>query len=249
MSYATIYASATDANFQSRCRAALWDVANRVVNGESGFPGSGQAFELRRQRTWSTRYECCAINPLSATGCWQCRCFAMERLRATQHPRPMVTSSIKSIASGPSSGGLGDVWQQAKRSLLTGQRSHFTLTTRPTFGSAPATAANSLIIGTPTDVQMDLTGVAATGGARESAKADLGAIRDVEYYVDACLQFESAPTDWRHRRFLLGFVSERDGGYRQLWRADRRGRCNHGHRWQPRTATVHRQSQRQERCR
>lgn len=63
------------------------------------------------------------------------------------------------------------------------------------FGSAPATAANSLIIGTPTDVQMDLTGVAATGGARESAKADLGAIRDVQYYVDACLEFESAPTD------------------------------------------------------
>ena len=63
------------------------------------------------------------------------------------------------------------------------------------FGSAPATAANSLIIGTPTDVQMDLTGVAATGGARESAKADLGAIRDVQYYIDACLEFESAPTD------------------------------------------------------
>jgi hypothetical protein len=43
MSYATIYASATDADFRARCRAALWDVANRVINGESGFPASGQA--------------------------------------------------------------------------------------------------------------------------------------------------------------------------------------------------------------
>jgi hypothetical protein len=43
MSYATIYASATDATFQARCRAALWDVANKVINEESGFPASGQA--------------------------------------------------------------------------------------------------------------------------------------------------------------------------------------------------------------
>lgn len=64
------------------------------------------------------------------------------------------------------------------------------------FGSAPATAANSLIIGTPTDVQIDLTGVAASGGARSSEKtADLGDPRDVQYLVEACLEFESAPTD------------------------------------------------------
>lgn len=43
MSYATIYATATDAAFQARARAALWDVANKVVNQESGFPASGQA--------------------------------------------------------------------------------------------------------------------------------------------------------------------------------------------------------------
>lgn len=63
------------------------------------------------------------------------------------------------------------------------------------FGSAPATAANSLIIGTPTDVQIDLTGVAAAGGARASAKADLGDPRDIQFVVDACLEFETAPTD------------------------------------------------------
>jgi len=63
------------------------------------------------------------------------------------------------------------------------------------FNNTPATAANSLVIGTPTEVQMDLTGVAATGGARESAKCDVGDPRDVQYYVDACLEFESAPTD------------------------------------------------------
>lgn len=43
MSYATIYATATDSAFQARCRAALWDVANKVVGQESGFPASGQA--------------------------------------------------------------------------------------------------------------------------------------------------------------------------------------------------------------
>ena len=64
------------------------------------------------------------------------------------------------------------------------------------FGAAPATAGNSLIIGSPTDVQIDLTGVAASGGARQSAKSgDLGATRDFIIRVDACLEFETAPTD------------------------------------------------------
>lgn len=64
------------------------------------------------------------------------------------------------------------------------------------FGAAPATAANSLIIGAPTDVQLDLTGVAASGGARQSTKTgDLGATRGNIWRVDACLEFEAAPTD------------------------------------------------------
>lgn len=64
------------------------------------------------------------------------------------------------------------------------------------FGPAPATAANSLIIGTPTDVQIDLTGVAATGGARESNKtADLGDPHDALFLVEACIEFETAPAD------------------------------------------------------
>lgn len=64
------------------------------------------------------------------------------------------------------------------------------------FGAAPTTAANSLIVGTPTDVQMDLTNLAASGGARESSKSgDLGATRAERYSVDACLEFETAPAD------------------------------------------------------
>lgn len=64
------------------------------------------------------------------------------------------------------------------------------------FGAAPATAANSLIIGTPTDVQIDLTGVAASGGARASTKSgDLGASHARAYSVMACVEFETAPTD------------------------------------------------------
>ncbi len=65
------------------------------------------------------------------------------------------------------------------------------------FGAAPATAANSIIIGTPTDVQIDLTNLAASGGGRQSAKSgDLGdSTRGTKMRVDACLEFEAAPTD------------------------------------------------------
>ena len=65
------------------------------------------------------------------------------------------------------------------------------------FGAAPATAANSLIIGTPTDVQIDLTGIAASGGARQSAKTvDLGDLTRGTYFrVDACIESELAPSD------------------------------------------------------
>lgn len=64
------------------------------------------------------------------------------------------------------------------------------------FGASPATAANSLLVGSQTDVQLDLTGVAASGGARQSAKSgDLGSARPPLFRVDACVEFETAPTD------------------------------------------------------
>ncbi len=63
------------------------------------------------------------------------------------------------------------------------------------FGAAPTTAANSIIIGAPTDVQIDLTGVAASGGAREATKADITTPWAMSWLVMACLEFETAPTD------------------------------------------------------
>jgi len=63
------------------------------------------------------------------------------------------------------------------------------------FGSAPATAANSLIIGSPTDYQLDLTSLTASGGARESAKIDFGDPRASMYILGACIEFASAPND------------------------------------------------------
>lgn len=63
------------------------------------------------------------------------------------------------------------------------------------FGAAPATGANSLIIGSPTDVQMDCTGLAASGGCRISAKMDFGATRPPLYRVDACVEHETAAVD------------------------------------------------------
>ncbi len=63
------------------------------------------------------------------------------------------------------------------------------------FGAAPTTAANNIISGTPTDVQFDLDGVAAAGGARAADKVDLTTPRAPRWEVKACLEFETAPAD------------------------------------------------------
>ena len=64
------------------------------------------------------------------------------------------------------------------------------------FGSAPTTAANSLIIGTPTDVEMTLDTIGASGVAWQSDKtATLGATRPPLYRVDACIEFAVAPAE------------------------------------------------------
>jgi len=42
MSYTDIWTHANNADFQGKCWAALWDVCNRVLAGESGFPAAGQ---------------------------------------------------------------------------------------------------------------------------------------------------------------------------------------------------------------
>ncbi|MCP4091519.1 MAG: hypothetical protein GY746_17285 [Gammaproteobacteria bacterium] len=63
------------------------------------------------------------------------------------------------------------------------------------FGAAPATAANTLVVGTPTDVQIDTTSLGASGGARQSAKVDLGTPRPSLYKVSACLEHAATPTD------------------------------------------------------
>ena len=49
MSYSDIWTNANDAAFQGRCRAGLWDVANRVVNEESGFPAAGQGATIAEE--------------------------------------------------------------------------------------------------------------------------------------------------------------------------------------------------------
>ena len=42
MAYSDVWTNANDATFQGKCRAGLWDVANRVVASEVGFPAPGQ---------------------------------------------------------------------------------------------------------------------------------------------------------------------------------------------------------------
>lgn len=71
------------------------------------------------------------------------------------------------------------------------------------FGAAPATAANSLIMGTPNDVQLDIGSVAVDAG-RQSAKFDFGATRPPLYRVDACIETASAASDGDAFDFWLG---------------------------------------------
>ena len=65
------------------------------------------------------------------------------------------------------------------------------------FGAAPGTAANSLIVGSPTDVQMHCTGVAAAAG-RESAKtaslAHTGSAWPIEWVLGACTEHVATPS-------------------------------------------------------
>lgn len=42
MSYAAIWTHANDETFQGRCWAALWDIANKVVAGDTGYPAVDQ---------------------------------------------------------------------------------------------------------------------------------------------------------------------------------------------------------------
>lgn len=60
-------------------------------------------------------------------------------------------------------------------------------------GDFAPTAARSLEVGTPTDCQLSLTGVA-TAAARQSAKVDLGAKRALRYAVRATIEFAATPT-------------------------------------------------------
>ncbi len=59
----------------------------------------------------------------------------------------------------------------------------------------PVTAANSLIIDTAIIAQIDLVGLAATDGSRQSDKAFLPEIHSRRWSLDACLEFEAAPAD------------------------------------------------------
>jgi len=57
---------------------------------------------------------------------------------------------------------------------------------------APATALNDIEVGTPTDVQIDLTAILDTE-ARASTKADLGALRAAAYSVIAAIEMQATP--------------------------------------------------------
>ena len=65
------------------------------------------------------------------------------------------------------------------------------------FAAAPETAANSLIIGTPTDVQMNLSAIAAAAAwqsAKTATLAHTGTAFPIDYILGACLESTATPT-------------------------------------------------------
>lgn len=76
--------------------------------------------------------------------------------------------------------------------------------TTPAF--LPETVANSLILtaANPTEVDMDLTGVGAAGGAHESDKTSLATPWATRWSVDACLEFAPTPADGGVVEFYWG---------------------------------------------
>jgi len=64
------------------------------------------------------------------------------------------------------------------------------------FAAAPETAANSLIIGTPTDVQMNLSAIAAAAAwqsAKTATLAHTGTAFPIDYILGACLESTATP--------------------------------------------------------
>ena len=64
------------------------------------------------------------------------------------------------------------------------------------FGAAPATAANSLILGTPTDVQMNVSVLAAAAmwqSAKTATLADTGTAWPDEWILGACQEAAATP--------------------------------------------------------
>ncbi len=65
------------------------------------------------------------------------------------------------------------------------------------FASTSATAANNLKVGTPTEVQIDLSSLGNGGGARESDKTGVSTPWAARFTMDACVQFSTSnfPSD------------------------------------------------------
>lgn len=61
------------------------------------------------------------------------------------------------------------------------------------FGAAPATPANSLIIGSPVDVQMNLSIIAAAAAWQSAKTADLGAAWSGQWLLGACMESTATP--------------------------------------------------------
>ena len=104
MAYSDIWTNANDADFQGKSRAGLWDVANKVVAEESGFPASGQEAAVPAE---DAEY---ALKVLRDRTSLSDRVLAMQVLR-----NPTIAASPGTASDGDIQFQINSVWAELRR--------------------------------------------------------------------------------------------------------------------------------------
>ena len=104
MAYSDIWTNANDAAFQGKCRAAIWDVSNRVINDEVGFPASGQEAAVAAE---DTEY---ALKVLRDVASLSDRVLAMQVLRNATIAASPSTASDSDIQFQ-----VSNIWAELRR--------------------------------------------------------------------------------------------------------------------------------------
>ena len=104
MAYSDIWTNANDSTFQGKCRAGVWDVANKVINGDTGFPASGQEAAVAAE---DTEY---ALKVLRDVASLSDRVLAMQVLRNST-----IAASPSTASDGDIQFQINNIWAELRR--------------------------------------------------------------------------------------------------------------------------------------